>query len=1093
MSSPRSTSSLDSQSWVELRLNVLGHIDTTDSDAVSDSSPDPESDAGTDTGSPPAALETPASTQSDAVIVFPPKTPDWNNLKVIHRNTLEPRSYFFLYGSEKDALSRDTSRSKSQLLSGKKWKFSLSKSPYQGDMEFYRESFDASQWADVHVPGMWNLQGFGKGPQYTNLDFPFPADPPHVPLDDNECGRYVTHFEVAEDLKGHQMRLRFEGVETGFTVYVNGHDVGYSQGSRNPSEFDVTKYLRFGKTNMLAVEVYQRTNGIYLEDQDHWWLAGIMRDVYLHAWPQPAHIEDYHARPMLDGLYQDGVLQVDVHLSAKAKVHLKLLDADGKEVVKDSQTAKSKAVFEIDIDRPHKWSAERPYLYTLVLSVDDHYVAQRIGFRRTELVDGIYCINGHPIKFRGVNRHEHHPDSGRAVPYDWMVKDLLLMKTHNVNAIRTSHYINDPRMYDVADELGLWILNEADLECHGLGVIGGDAGSYASDNPAWEDSYVDRARQMVQRDKNHASVIMWSLGNESFFGRNHVAMYKYIKSVDKSRLVHYEPDGSASTVDIVSRMYTWQSDIIKMAEEENWSKPVVMCEYIHAMGNGPGGVTEYVEAFYKYPRLMGGFVWEWANHGLRTKNADGEEYMGYGGDFGDDPHDKNFVLDGLLFSNHTPTPGFTNYKKVIEPVQSLSLDGTRVTIINRYDTVDLDHLKCTWSFVGDGVHVKGGEIKIPKGVKPHTKAILKLDKLPAPPAGEAYLRLDFALREDTNWAKAGHVVAFGEFRLTPPLSLAHVHRLSIPVEHCPTIQEASGGSKLVITSAWGTVWEFDQSIGALTSWRRRSEPGHNIISEPTSFALYRALTDNDRGCWFGQDWRARRMHQIKTHMLESRYMRRAITASGGDGGVEVVVKHRVAPPVKNWCLLTTTSFRFAGDSVSIRVQAHLDGNERPQTFARFGLRLGLAGCESARWFGRGPGESYSDKKLSQAWGNYEETVDDLFVDYEYPQDGGSRSDVRWVEFLGSGDGEKSKKNKTRLVRARFGDLEGAGFQALHYGTEDMDVAEHPYELYKRKRKDTVVHLDWAHHGIGSGSCGPATLPQYELRADKQFDFHLLLD
>ena len=428
----------------------------------------------------------------------------------------------------------------------------------------------------------------------------------------------MTKFTLDEAVKDRngQLRLRFEGVDSSFTVWVNGAQVGYSQGSRNPSEFDVTSLIHMDGENELKVEVYQYCDGSYIEDQDQWWLSGIFRHVYIHSFPK-VHIEDFFVQTLLDDDYKDATLKVQVQLNGSSEVSLQLLDATGKEVLSSKETVDKKGVFELRVVEPLKWTAETPNLYTLALGIDNCHLTQNVGFRRAELVNGVFCVNGKPVKFRGVNRHEHHPDTGRAVPIEFARRDFLMMKAHNINAIRTSHYINDPRIYALCDELGLWVIDEADLECHGFGECGEKQPKpekFTSDNPEWESHYVDRARQMVQRDKNHPCVIMWSLGNEAFYGRNHQAMYDYIKNTDKSRLVHYEPDIEAQTADVYSRMYASVDEITKFAQEKYWTKPLVLCEYIHAMGNGPGGALEYVETFYKYPRLMGGFVWEWANH-----------------------------------------------------------------------------------------------------------------------------------------------------------------------------------------------------------------------------------------------------------------------------------------------------------------------------------------------------------------------------------------------------------------------------------------------------------------------------------------------
>ncbi|KAL9942656.1 hypothetical protein ACHAQF_006213 [Verticillium nonalfalfae] len=1028
---------------------------------------------------------------------LPVATPDWNNLKVLHHNTLAPRSSFFTYPNEKDALTWDVSKAKAICLSGT-WKFHLSTSPFDGPRNFWEAGYDHNaaehQWSDIAVPGMWQCQGFGKGPQYTNYNFPFPVDPPNVSYTDNECGRHLTTFKVPHAFKDHQLRLRFEGVDSAFTVWVNGHKVGYSQGSRNPSEFDISRLVTAGRSATLAVEVYQRCDGTYIEDQDQWWLSGIFRDVYLHAFERFSP-HDIHIQTLLDDDYKNAVLKVGVTTSEFTFVSLRLLDADGEPVFGETHHGATQAqgttdlTFELPVKNPHKWTAETPYLYTLLLGFPGCVIPQRVGFRRTELIDGVFCVNGEPIKLRGVNRHEHHPDSGRAVPYEFLKRDLLQMKEYNINAIRTSHYINDPRLYDLADQLGLWILNEADLECHGFASVGGDASKFTSDNPDWRDAYVDRARQMVLRDKNHACVIIWSLGNEAFYGRNHQSMYDFIKSVDTTRLVHYEADYGARTVDIYSRMYSSVESVINAARDKDWEKPLVLCEYIHAMGNGPGAIREYVEAFYRYPRLMGGFVWEWANHGLRTKTKDGEEYMAYGGDFGDDPNDKNFVMDGLCFSDHTPTPGLVEYKKAIEPVQVLGLDGDEVTVINRYDFLTLDHLTCHAHFLTEDHRFAEISIAIPKGVKPHTKAKMTI---PRPSdfyvaAGkEAFLNLRFSLKERTAWAPAGHEVAWGDIQIGQPDSLtASLHHLGMELNttRLPTITQESSHFLSITSSSGLKTWGFDLHEGTLTSVTRGDQPKLNLLTSPLTLDFYRALTDNDRGGRFGWEWRDRRLHQTHAHVRSAEWRETKHS-------LEVTVHARIAPPVLAWGVDTTTTFSFRGEACHIKIKGTPRGLRLPGTFARIGLTLGLAGVDEVEWFGRGPGESYRDKKMSQRFGTWRRGVDALFTDYEFPQDGGNRTDVRWVKFkqlLSGGGGDPGT-----LLTARFGDLEGASFSAMHYTTADLDECQHPYELHKRRRDDTIVRLDWAHHGLGTGSCGPATLPQYELRSE-DFSYELLLE
>jgi beta-galactosidase len=556
------------------------------------------------------------------------------------------------------------------------------------------------------------LQGYGY-PHYTNFDYPFPAHPPYVPSE-NPTGLYETDFSIPSywDVEGgFTYRLRFEGVDSAYHVWVNGKEVGYGQGARNASEFDINDFLRSGdgQKNTLRVKVYQWSDGSYIEDQDMWWLSGIFRDVSLIAFPKKAHIEDFFVQTELDDHYKDAELKLNlwVKLETAVKVAASLTDANGHEKSPpqswdlDAGATSHDAGFKVS--NPLKWSAEHPHLYALTITVTAEgrtlqEIVQPVGFRKVELKDGLVQVNGRPILFKGVNRHDHHPRFGRAVPIDFIKKDLMLMKQHNVNAVRCSHYPNHPSLVAFADEIGLYVMDEADLECHGMGV---DYAHNISDNQTWKGAYLDRMHQLVQRDKNNPSVIIWSLGNESFFGQNHIAMYQWAKSFDTTRLVHYEGDRSYVASDICSSMYNSIDDIIDLAtrdEQKYKEKPVVLQEYGHAMGNGPGALKEYQETFYKYKRLQGGFIWEWANHGLLKELDDGSgrTFYAYGGDFGDEPNDKNFVCDGLCTSEHLPGPGLIELKKVYEPI-SVTMKEDTLLVRNRHDFISLKDMQYTWT------------------------------------------------------------------------------------------------------------------------------------------------------------------------------------------------------------------------------------------------------------------------------------------------------------------------------------------------------------------------------------------------------------
>ncbi|KAE9411499.1 intracellular beta-galactosidase BgaD [Gymnopus androsaceus JB14] len=1033
---------------------------------------------------------------------YPAAQPDWCNLKVLQRSRLPHRASFFSYRNEEDALTYDyETLSTSKSLNGT-WKFNLVDNPLNAPEGFESPKFDTSAWADITIPGMWQLQGWPR-PQYTNTVFPFPVDPPNLLYQGNHTGSYVRKFSVPSEWKGSSMRLRFEGVDSAFHVFCNGTPVGYSQGSRNPSEFDITSLVRFDNSdNTVAVRVYQFCDGSYIEDQDQWWLSGIFRDVWLLSFPVN-HIADIQVQTHLDENYGDATLtaKIDTCGSNSLSLTMKLLDSSKSLIASTEGTmTASSASFSLSISNPLKWTAESPNLYHLTLSTPYETVAVRVGFRTIELKDSVFTVNGQPVVFRGTNRHEHHPKYGRAVPREFLRADLLLMKKHNINAIRTSHYPNHPYLYHLADELGFWIIDEADLEAHGFAdveeaALGPDtdhltgkerqnyfydrAARWTTDNPEWEEAYVDRARQLVCRDKNHPSICLWSLGNEAFYGRNFQAMYDWIKGYDSTRLVHYEADRLAQTVDILSQMYSSVDIITAYAEDPKSTKPLVLCEYIHSMGCGPGAIKEYIDAFYKYPLLMGGFAWEWSNHGLLTTNEDGKEYYAYGGDFGDEPNDGNFVMDGLLFSNHTPAPGLIEYKKAIEPVQLIGGNEKKLEIINRYDFLTLDHLKCEWEVVGDGYTRPGTEIAIPTGIKPGKTATLVIDnpvQASSLPAGEGYLTIIFTLKEATSWAPAGHEVANGQILIKPQILQRHSY-LSTMYRTVTSFTSSSftvtQKDKRLVVSGKESQWDFDMTCGHLVAWVKG---GKQIFSSPPVMDFYRALTDNDRP-EDGVHWIEKRLHQTKDHF-------RSITwKTLSSGNVMVSVVARIAPPVFEWSVDTTMTYTFSSTGVQLQVHGKPQGINLPETFARIGLTFRLPSVFNAvRWFGRGPGESYRDKKLSQKFGTWDANVDQLFTNYEFPQEGSNRTDVRWVS-IGSGKSQ---------LKATFPFGAGGNFCASHYTTEALDSSKHPFELEEKRLDDVVFRLDFEHHGLGTGSCGPKTLDKYALKSE-EFKYELWLE
>jgi beta-galactosidase len=914
------------------------------------------------------------------------------------------------------ALSSDAPR----LSLNGQWRFDMAPTVDEAPAGFADPGFDDGGWAELPVPAHWQLHGYGK-PAYTNTRYPFPIDPPHVPTE-NPTGSYRRTVTVPAGWAGNRVVLRFEGVDSCFAVWVNGHEVGTAQGSRLPSEFDVTGVVRPGADNLVAVRVHQWSAGSYLEDQDMWWMSGIFRDVALLARPAGG-VDDV----FVHAGYDDGAgrLCVEVAGDPRARVLLPELGVD----IAPGE--------EVRLPGVQPWSAEVPRLYDVAVVTDAERVELRVGFRTVRIADGLLTVNGRRVLLRGVNRHEFHPDRGRAVTEQDMLDDVLLMKRHNVNAVRTSHYPPQPRFLELCDEYGLYVVDECDLETHGFVHVGWRGNP--TDDPAWGDAFEDRMRRMVERDKNHASVIMWSLGNESWTGRNLARMYRYAHHRDPGRPVHYEqtPDGRYS--DVYSRMYASHAEVDLIGRREEPPRgvdpeqdaarraaPFVLCEYAHAMGNGPGGLTEYQELFEAHPRCQGGFVWEWIDHGIRTRDAQGREFFGYGGDFGEELHDGNFVADGLLFPDRTPSPGLHEFAKVIEPVR---ITGTPagLRIANLYEVRDLGHLRFTWSLEEEGVEVDSGELAVPP-VAPGDSAELDLPAK-ADGSAETWLTVRAVLAADEPWAPAGHEIAWGQVQLVEP---------SHP-------EPARGGGVVAL----------DRVRGVLTGLA-------GIPLDGPRLEAWRAPIDNDR---IPHDSAADAWRTIGLHRLRHR----VVDVRDEDGAV--VVRTRTAPAALDVGFLTTMRWApLAGDGLLLDVAVEPDG-EWPGSLPRLGLVWSLpAELDTVTWYGGGPGESYPDTHQAARIGRFSSPVDALQTPYVMPQENGRRADVRWAELTdGTGTG-------LRVA----GDGDTFGLTVRRWTSADLDAALHPVDLVPGDR--IWLTVDLAHRGVGTASCGPDVLPQHELHA-----------
>ena len=992
---------------------------------------------------------------------------DWRNRGVLSVNRLEARPFYIGYENRALALAGDRRASRHfQSLNGQ-WKFQYLEHPYCGPDDFFSPDFDDSAWVLIPVPAQWQFHGYG-APHYTDAVSIFPLTEPPTIQALNPTGLYRTLFQ--SEASEEETILRFDGVESAFHLWVNGVFVGYSQVSRCTSEFDISEFVHPG-TNLLALRVYQFSDGSYLENQDMWWLGGIIRDVSIIRRPK-LHLSDFKVDSWLDARLKNGQLSVSMQLenhgeSCEAELKLTLLSAG--DVIWSKHTAvamgcgeSQTAAVSTEIDGVNHWNAETPYLYDLLieLSAGERTVeiySQKVGFRRIEVVDGLMYINGAPLKLKGVNRHDWSCDCGRAISYEHMRWDLETMKQHNINAVRSSHYPNHPDFYDLCDAMGFYVMDEADLECNQVQVIGNM--ELISDNPSWEAAYLDRISRMVRRDKNHPCILFWSMGNESGYGRNFAACYRFLKAYDPVRLVHYEEDVCARTADVYSSMYTNQAKMDQKGRQTWRSKPHIMCEYAHAMGNGPGGLEEYWEIFERYPRLQGGFVWEWIDQSILREGV-----QTYGGDYGDWPNNGNFCADGLVTGDRRCYPAIMELKKVLEPVRvaDVNLRTGEVTLVNRYDFSSLDTLYAQVTIGSAGQNFKSYRLPLPP-VSPQKAGVVHVfcpDDLAGCPADQdIWLNMSFHYCTPPAWCGPAHQVTFAQALLRQGTPAAASGAARTPCQ-------VNASEHAITVTVGGVVYCFDPAQGLL---ERCTVDGQTLIQKGLDFHFYRAPLDNDINA--KKEWEralvSRMVNVVHSVEVEER-----------EDQVSIAVSKAYHPFTMDWQIDLHVVYRIFPDGT---LAVEIAGNPRgklPASLPRIGMRMQLdRRCERVRWYGRGPGECYCDCKSGFPVGLYESTATDMYFPYVRPQEHGNRTDVRWV-WLGS------ESTGLRITGEPL-----FNFTALHYSTEDLEQAAHTDALHADE--SIWFTLDHRHHGVGSASWGAETTESHVLQPEPfQFTWQL---
>lgn len=995
----------------------------------------------------------------------------WENHQIDGINRMPARAHFLTFPSKEKALLNNNRYTHAFKKLNGVWKFMFLDAPEYSPEGFFNSDFDVTKMDDITVPGNWQLQGYGKM-HYSDLWYNFPINPPYVPTE-NPTGIYKRTFFVEESYRDKKIIIRFCGVDSAYHLWINGKEVGYSKVARNESEFDITDLIRVGEENDVTVRVYQWSDGTYLEDQDMWWESGIFRDVELIGVPKDG-INDYKVIADLDDEYKNGIFKVEAFLRTTKEVNVtfELVDAGENTVFTKTVVAKEgKACIDEVIADVNHWTAETPYLYKLFMTVEDNgqiveVIPQNVGFRNIRLNGETFLVNGVAIKFKGVNRHDYSPQNGRVVSREEIEKDIILMKQFNINAIRTSHYPNSYYLYDLCDEYGMYLIAETDLECHGFELTGDY--KWITDDPSWELAYVSRMTRMIERDKNHPAIIFWSLGNESAFGCNFRKMTDVAHEMDPTRLVHYEGDFDVESADVYSTMYTWienpkkpylMKDIIEKSK-----KPHIHCEYCHAMGNGPGNLKDYQDLVYAHDKLQGGFVWEWFDHGIESFTESGEKYYRYGGDFGDDPSNKDFCIDGLIMPDRTPSPGLYEYKKVIEPITTTAVDIQKgiINLLSRYDFANLDRFNLVYKVMEDDVILQTGFMAVPSIEARANKDITlpyDLSAIKVKPGAHYYVNISYQLREDTRYASSGHELATAQFEL--PL-----YKEGIMVRPEGILNVEKEHTTLHVKGANFSL-DFNLVNGNLMNIVR---DGMQVLSKGPRLTLWRAPISNDMEI----------IDKLKKvyflHLEHEVVMNIDYHMEGNILKVEVDTINSTTNSAWHFKTKYVYTVCPSGD-ILIDVEGTPSGRVdlAPDMLPRIGVSMHLdKSMEHVRYFGMGPGENYADSKEAAQMGLYANTVDGLFTNYVIPQENGNHMGCKWVSM--------TNDRGMGLLASTEGDF---NFSASWYEDKDLDDAKHTCDLVKRDY--IVFNVDYKQNALGTNSCGQWQLDKYRAKFE---DFKL---